>query len=101
MSAEQERSPQIKVQRGEGLNDPIQLRIANLRGDMGETTLSMIIQQDGDVCLSLTDPQKGTVDIEFCTFTGGGKNPLLTEAFRNFTRTLADQIENLQKSEPF
>jgi len=99
MDAEQERRSSIKVERGDGLNDAIQLRIANVRGDVGETTLSMIIQQDGDVSLSLTDPDKEMVDIEFCTRAGGGKNPLLADAFRGLIRNLADQIEDAQNSQ--
>ena len=60
------------------------IRVKDIQGDMGEDTRLHLMQQpDGDVILVLTNVEKLTVDsIEFCSSSGGGHYPWLTQKLR-------------------
>lgn len=72
-------------------------RLYRRHGDMtppGDSVLSAVIQDDGDVCLSLAENKRGEVhiaDIEFCTIgTGGGKSPKTVAALRALVHAMAE-----------
>lgn len=58
--------------------------VRDIQGDMGEPTRMRLIQQaDGDVIVSIFNARRGVVlSIEFCTGTGGGKEPEFTAKLR-------------------
>ena len=45
------------------------------RGDMGENTLRVLTDADGDVIVEVFSPERGAVAAEFCTGIGGGHSP--------------------------
>lgn len=66
--------------------------IKDIEGDMGEDErLQMTQQPDGDVVLTLYNPDKGVIgSIEFCTSNGGGRYPVIAKKLRE----LIAELEN-------
>ncbi len=73
----------------EGTNNQT-IIIRDIEGDMGETAKMQLLQQpDGDVVLSFYDTQKGFLDsLEFCTSSGGGRNPIIAKKLRDLISAL-------------
>jgi len=69
-----------------------------LKGDMGENArLKMTQQEDGDVVLSIyTVPDKNGIQnsIEFCTFSGGGRYPIVAQKLREIINSLQLIVKN-------
>jgi hypothetical protein len=62
--------------------------ILKVNGDMGPSTMGITIQPDGDVIVSVSDPD-GTACIEFCTMSAGGKNPEIHQTLFDLAASLA------------
>lgn len=64
--------------------------------DMEIGWLRLIVQEDGDVCLTVGDGRKMAVGIEFCTVgTGGGRSPRTVKALRELAQAMyLDNLEN-------
>jgi hypothetical protein len=58
-----------------------------VRSDMGEETLVLLVEDDGDVIVSVVNP-KAYNSAQFCTLAGGGKSPRVRDALL----ALADAI---------
>ena len=69
------------------------IKIYDIEGDMGESTRMQLLQQpDGDVILSLYNSDKGTRDsIEFCSSSGGGRQPIIAKGLREIIRYLVEK----------
>jgi hypothetical protein len=67
--------------------------IKDIQGDMGETArIQLLLQPDGDVILSFYDTTKKLLDsIEFCTSSGGGRDPRIASKLRELIKELADK----------
>lgn len=50
------------------------------RQDMGPGRLEMIRQEDGDICMSIVGADGHSSNLEFCTYSGGGKSPRVLKA---------------------
>lgn len=70
------------------------LRVSNIRSDVDPSSSLSITVQDGDVAISITDSERGTVGIDLYPLQGGGANTQITKKFRTFARELADLIES-------
>lgn len=66
--------------------------IKDIEGDMGEDErLQMLQQPDGDVILTLYNPDKGKIgSIEFCSGGGGGHHPEFTKKLRECIKALME-----------
>lgn len=72
------------------------LRIADIQGDMGESTrLNLLEQPDGDIIVSIYEIKDGlkmpALSIEFCTTSGGGRNPIITRGLQQIILKLAEE----------
>lgn len=58
--------------------------------------LQLVLQEDGDVCLTVFKEGRGLVGIEFCTVgSGGGRSPHTLKALRELLLAIAtDNEEN-------
>ena len=67
--------------------------IKDIEGDMGEDErLQMLQQPDGDVVLTLYNPEKGVIgSIEFCSGGGGGGQPFFTKKLRECMAALMEK----------
>ena len=70
------------------------VRVKNIQGDMGEDTRLHLIQQpDGDVIIVISNTEKHTQDgIEFCSISGGGHYPWLTQKLREIISEFEKQV---------
>lgn len=65
------------------------------RGDMGQEVLQAIIQDDGDVCISIHNSARdfrefSKIGMEFCTIgSGGGKSPHTLRALQELVLAMA------------
>jgi hypothetical protein len=69
------------------------IKITDIQGDMGENArLTLMLQPDGDVILTFYNTERGFIDsIEFCTSSGGGRDPRIASKLRELIRELADK----------
>lgn len=73
-------------------------RISNIRSDTNiAASLAIVVDDGGNVGISIVDPESGIVGIDLYPFQGGGANSEITVLFRNFARELADLIESGEK----
>lgn len=75
-------------------------RMYERRGDMGQERLQIILQEDGDVCLTLHNAARDhtefqRVGIEFCTGSGGGRSPHTLRALQELVRAVARDEKGL------
>lgn len=71
------------------------IRISKIRSDTDPaTTLNLIDDGQGNVGISITDPERGTVGVDLYPYQGGGSSPEITKKFRDLIKELADQIES-------
>jgi len=87
-----------RAEKGEA-NSNIQYSIKGLESDMGEgTTLDLLIQGDGDACITLWEKATGKrLSIEICTSQGGTHAPGAALGLRN----LAEFLYNIQEDPAF
>ena len=66
------------------------IQVKDIEGDMGEDLRMQLLQQpDGDVIISLYNVKAGSLDsIEFCTSSGGGRQPIIAQRLRDLIRDL-------------
>ena len=66
------------------------IQVKDIGGDMGEDPRMQLLQQpDGDVIISLYNVKAGTLgSIEFCTSSGGGRQPIIAQRLRDLIRDL-------------
>jgi len=58
------------------------VKITDIQGDMGEDERLFLIQQpDGDVIVGIQTP-KQLYSVEFCSSSGGGRNPMIAKKLR-------------------
>lgn len=80
------------------------INIRDIQDDMGSgSTLNLLLGEDGDVVLTLRNPDVEDIlrraragvgqeiSIEFCTFHGGGHNPLLARELRKLVMLLVEK----------
>ena len=67
-----------------------QIIIRDIQGDMGEPSRLQLLQQpDGDVVLTIYNQEAGFIEsIEFCSSSGGGKLPMVTQKLREIIKLL-------------
>jgi len=67
-----------------------QIIVKDIEGDMGEGTRMQLLQQpDGDVIITLYNPEKGIIEsIEFCSSSGGGRRPIIAQRLRDLIHDL-------------
>lgn len=60
--------------------------------------MSIFKEDDGDLILSIYDPEKGMASVQFCTpITGGGKSPKVRAALLKLAEAIAEE----NKETPF
>lgn len=66
------------------------IKVRDIEGDMGEDTRLQLIQQpDGDVLITLYNTEKTVIEsIEFCSSSGGGRNPIIAKKLRELIAEL-------------
>ena len=66
--------------------------IRDIQGDMGEPSRLQLLQQpDGDVVLTIYNPEAGIIEsIEFCSSSGGGRLPVVAQKLREIIKALGN-----------
>lgn len=60
------------------------------QGD-GGGRLVLVIEDDGDVVLSIQPPAKGQGHFEFCTGMGGGRSPRVLRALKDLAAAMREE----------
>lgn len=77
---------------------PTQCEIRGIEGDMGEETrINLLVKEDGDVTLSLIDPQRGMVEIDFNALRGGTHNSIMARTLRALAFALTEPAQDKQE----
>ncbi len=63
------------------------IKIRNIPEDMGHVKMNLMQQSDGDVILTLSDGET-TLSAEYCTLSGGGRNPIIAKKLRELIKEL-------------
>jgi hypothetical protein len=77
----------MKVEKNE--SGPVRYNIRGIENDMGEgITMNFLVEQDGDVVITLFEPGKGSIEMNINTFQGGTRTPGLAKRLRQVAEFL-------------
>ena len=68
------------------------IKVRDIEGDMGESSRLQLLQQpDGDVVVTLYNAEKSIIEsIEFCSSSGGGRQPIIAKKLRELIREMVE-----------
>ena len=74
--------------------------ILNIEDDMSpHIRMNLILQDDGDIILWLTQPGRRQISIEFCTpIAGGGRHPIIVKHLRAMIDELVEAGEAAEQA---
>lgn len=74
----------------------VQYRIRDIEGDMGETArMELLVEADGDVIVTMRNAKTlEELSMQFCTLSGGSRDPIIAMKLRELVRALAGDDPN-------